>query len=92
MPRIPSEDNERMSLRVAAADKSLLMRAAAMDHTNLTEFVIRSALASAKAVLDANEQKQLTERESLKVLALLEDPPAPNERLLAAARALKSAT
>lgn len=91
MPRIPSEDNERMSLRVAAADKSLLMRAAAMDHTNLTEFVIRSALASAKAVLDANEQKQLTERESLKVLALLEDPPAPNERLLAASRALKSA-
>ena len=92
MPRIPSEDNERMSLRVAAADKSLLMRAAAMDHTNLTEFVIRSAVASAQAVIEANEQKQLTERESLKVLALLEDPPAPNERLLAAARALKSAT
>jgi uncharacterized protein (DUF1778 family) len=31
---------------------------------------------------------QLSERDSLRVLDLLESPPAPNERLLAAARSL----
>jgi len=31
---------------------------------------------------------QLSERDSLRVLELLENPPPPNEKLLAAARAL----
>lgn len=88
MPRIPIENNDRMSLRIAAEEKSLLMRAAALEHTNLTEFVIRNVVLAARKVIRQNEQLALTERDSLHVLDLLDQPPPPNEKLMAAAFAL----
>jgi uncharacterized protein (DUF1778 family) len=42
-------------------------------------------------VADADSAR-LSERDSLRVLDLLENPPAPNARLLAAARALPQHT
>jgi uncharacterized protein (DUF1778 family) len=39
-------------------------------------------------VIEQAEHIQLSERDSLKVLDLLENPPEPNARLLAAAKAL----
>ena len=88
MPRPAVEDNSRMSLRIRADDKALLLRAVALNHTDLTDFVLRHALLSAKAVVKEAEHVQLSGRDSLRVLALLENPPAPNSKLLAAARAL----
>lgn len=88
MPRVPVEDNDRMSLRIAAEEKSLLMRAAALEHTNLTEFVIRTAVANAKEVIQLSERQELSERDSLQVMDLLENPPEPNEKLMAAAFAM----
>ncbi len=92
MPRVPVENNDRMSLRIAAEEKSLLIRAAALQHTNLTEFVIRTAVATAKDIIDQNEHLELTGRDSLQVLDLLENPPEPNEKLLAAAFAMPKRT
>lgn len=88
MPRIAIENNSRVSLRIRAEEKALLLRAVALDHTDLTDFVIRHALRAAKAVIEAADRVQLTERDSLRVLELLENPPAPNAKLLAAAQAL----
>lgn len=88
MPQIPVENNDRISLRIASKEKSLLMRAAALQHTNLTEFVIRTVVSAAREVIDQSERMQLTERDRLHVLNLLEEPPAPNEKLIAAAFAL----
>lgn len=88
MPQVPIENNERMSLRIATEEKSLLVRAAALQHTNLTEFVVRTAVATAKDVIDQSEHLELSERGSLQVLDLLENPPKPNEKLLAAAFAM----
>jgi uncharacterized protein (DUF1778 family) len=88
MPRIAVEDNSRMSLRIRAEEKALLMRAVALKHTDLTDFVIHHAVRAAKAVIDQADHVQLSARDSSRVLDLLENPPAPNVRLLAAARAL----
>ncbi len=88
MPRVAIEDNSRMSLRIRPEDKALLLRAVALRHTDLTEFVIRHALSAAKAAIEEADQLPLSERDSLRVLNLLENPPAPNARLLSAARAL----
>ena len=88
MPQIPVENNDRISLRIASNDKLLLMRAASIQHTNLTEFVIRNVISAAQKIIDENERLDLTERDSLHVLALLDDPPAPTDKLLAAAFAL----
>ena len=88
MPRAPVEDNSRMSLRIPQAEKALLLRAVALQHTNLTDFVIRTAVEAARTVIEQEERIQLSGRDSLRVLELLENPPVPNARLLAAARSL----
>ncbi len=88
MPQVPVETNDRMSLRVASEEKSLLMRAAALQHINLTEFVIRNAVSVARKVIDDNENLALTARDSMYVLDLLDNPPEPNHKLMAAAFAL----
>jgi uncharacterized protein (DUF1778 family) len=88
MPRVAVEDNSRMSVRIRAEEKTLLLRAVALQHTDLTDFVVKHALRAAKSVIEEAEHVQLSERDSLRVLDLLENPPAPNARLLAAARQL----
>ena len=88
MPRIAIEDNSRMSLRIRADDKAILMRAVAYANTDLTDFVLRNAVQAAKAVIAQAERISLSERDSLRVLDALENPPVPNAKLLAAAQAL----
>jgi uncharacterized protein (DUF1778 family) len=88
MPRLAIEDNSRMSLRIRAEEKALLMRAVSLQHTDLTEFVLKHALRAAKTVVEEADHLHLSERDSLRVLDLLENPPAPNRKMLAAARAL----
>ncbi|MBU1171518.1 MAG: DUF1778 domain-containing protein [Proteobacteria bacterium] len=88
MPRIAVENNSRMSLRIRAEEKALILRAVSLNHTDLTEFVIRHAVIAAKAVIEAADHVELSERDSLRVLDLLENPPAPNPKLIAAAQSL----
>lgn len=90
MPRATVDDNERMNLRVKPEVKARLVRAAALRHTDLTDFVTRTALREAEAVIAEAEQVKLSARDSLLVLDLLENPPAPNARLRAAIAALPS--
>ena len=40
MPRVAVEDNDRMSMRVRADEKAMLLRAAALENTDLTDFVL----------------------------------------------------
>lgn len=88
MPRAAVDDSERMNLRVKPEVKARLVRAAALRHTDLTEFVTRTALREAEAVIEAAEHIKLSERDSLLVLDLLENPPAPNAKLRAAIAAM----
>ncbi len=48
--------------------------------------------AAARKIVDRNERIALSERDSARVLALLETPPKPTKALLAAARAYRSQT
>ena len=66
----------------------MLLRAAALENTDLTDFVLQHALRSAKAVIQEAEHIRLSERDSLRVLDVLENPPRPNAKLRATARAL----
>lgn len=88
MPRTAVETNSRVALRIRPADKARLIRASALEHTDLTDFILRNVLRAADTVIEQAERVVLSERDSLRVLELLEHPPAPNARLLAAALAL----
>ncbi|MHB1579918.1 MAG: type II toxin-antitoxin system TacA family antitoxin [Acidithiobacillus sp.] len=88
MPRAIVENNNRLALRVRPGDKATLMRAVALQHTDMTDFILRHALDAARRVIQQAEHLALSERDSLRVLDALENPPAPNAKLLAAARSL----
>ena len=77
-----------MSLRIRPEQKATLLRAVALKHTDLTEFVLQHALTAANEVIEDAERVRLSGRDSLRVLELLENPPKPNASLMAAARAL----
>jgi uncharacterized protein (DUF1778 family) len=88
VPRAAVDDNKRMNLRIRPEQKATLLRAAALRNTDLTDFVLRPALREAEAIIEAADHLTLSERDSLRVLDLLENPPTANARLRAAARAL----
>ena len=88
MPRLAVEGNSRMSLRIPREEKTILLRAAALKHTDLTDFVRQHSLKAAEKVIEEAERIELSERDSLRVLSLLENPPKPNRKLLAAAKSL----
>jgi uncharacterized protein (DUF1778 family) len=87
MPRAAVENN-RYAMRIASDEKSRLMRAAALQKTDLKNFILRSALDAADEVIERAEIVKLSERDARLLLDLLDNPPPPNSRLIAAAKAL----
>jgi uncharacterized protein (DUF1778 family) len=90
MPRAAVQNN-RYAMRIEANDKARLMQAAALERTDLKEFILRSALQAADSVIERDKKMQLSERDTRLLLDLLDNPPTPNSRLVAAAQALPSA-
>ena len=88
MPRVAVNENKRMQLRIQPEQKATLMRAAALRNTTLTDFIFQIAMREAKIVIEEAERIQLSERDSLLVLDLLENPPAPNAKLRGAIAAM----
>jgi uncharacterized protein (DUF1778 family) len=86
MPRALA-DNGRIELRLRPEDKAKLTRAAALKRVDLTSYVLSAALPKADADIADAERLVLSERDSLRVLDLLENPPPPTERLRRAAKA-----
>jgi len=87
MPRAAVENN-RYAMRIPPAEKARLMRAASLAQTDLKDFILRSALDAADVVIDRAEHIVLSERDTRLWLDLLDNPPEPNARLVAAAKAL----
>ncbi len=86
MPREHVE-NGRVELRLRPEDKAVLARAAALERLDLTSFILRAALPRAQDVIAQSERLKLSERDSLRVLDLLENPPEATARLMRAAKA-----
>lgn len=86
MPRTLT-DNGRVELRLRPEDKATLMRAAVLKRRDLTGYILDLALPRAEADIAEAERLTLSERDSHRVLALLERPPAAPDRLVRAAKA-----
>ena len=80
-------DSGRVELRLRPEDKAKLTRAAALKRVDLTGYILGTVLPKAEADIADAERLHLSERDSLRVLALLEQPPAPPDRLVRAAKA-----
>src|ERR1700683_2735979 len=86
MPRALT-DNGRVELRLRPEDKATLTRAASLKRLDLTGYILRAVLPEAQAGVAEAERLTLSERVSLRALALLENPPAAPDRLTRAAKA-----
>lgn len=86
MPREAVESG-RVELQLEPEDKAVLARVAALERLDLTSFILRAALPHAHDVILQSERLKLSERDSLRVLDLLENPPEPPARLVRAAKA-----
>ena len=90
MPRAVSDMNNRIELRIPPEQKAVIARAAALENLDLTGFILLSVLPDAQAVVERARHVALSERDTLRVLDLLENPPTPNARLVRAAKALQT--
>lgn len=80
----------RLEVRVSAAQKGLLQRAAALSGRTLSEFVVASAQDAARRVIAERESIRLSREEQVAFVEALLQPPAPNARLKRAAKAYRS--
>jgi uncharacterized protein (DUF1778 family) len=86
MPRVHTE-NGRVELRLRPQDKAMITRAAALRRLDLTGYILGAVLPKAEAELAEAERLILSERDSLRVLELLENPPPAADRLVKVAKA-----
>ncbi|MGH6942629.1 MAG: DUF1778 domain-containing protein [Geminicoccaceae bacterium] len=78
--------DDRLELRTTREEKRLLATAAAYERLDVTSFIMRNVLPAAREVVARAERIVLSERDTKRVLDLLENPPRPSAGLLAAAR------
>jgi uncharacterized protein (DUF1778 family) len=86
MPTSATNRDDRIELRTTKAEKRLLAAAAAYERLDVTSFIMRNVLPTAREVVDRAERIVLSDRDTERVLKLLENPPKPPPALLAAAR------
>jgi uncharacterized protein (DUF1778 family) len=77
---------ERLEARVSRETKALCQKAARIQGSTLTEFVINSAVEAAKRTVRENEFVELTRRDRVAFVEALLNAPAPNTRLRRAAK------
>jgi uncharacterized protein (DUF1778 family) len=88
MPRTATEHSSRFPIQAPPLEKARLMRAAALENTTLKDFVLQNALRAAEVVIEKAERIQLNEEQTRFMMDVLDNPPTPNAKLLAAAHAL----
>ena len=88
MPRAPVNNNNRLALHIQTEDKELIQKAVVLAKTDMTEFILSTALREAQLIINKHEHVNLSARDSRRVLKILENPPAPNAKLRKAAKAM----
>jgi len=82
---------ERITARVPENVHALLEKAAGMVGATMNQFVVQAAVDRAKQVVEDDNVIRLSGESTRMFFEALENPPAPNEKLLAAVSAHKEA-
>lgn len=81
---IQNKEIARMNFRLSAEVKEKATLAAHSVGLSLTDFVIHALTDKAAEVLERQHRRVLSDRDRDRFLEMLENPPAPNQALLAA--------
>lgn len=88
MPRPSTDKTDRFNIRIPPTQKAMIARAAALSNKDMTDFILDKIVPEAKAVIEAAEVDRLAERDFMRILELLENPPKANAKLRMAIAAL----
>jgi uncharacterized protein (DUF1778 family) len=85
-PRKPTTiRSERLEARVSPETKALCQKAADIQGSTLTEFVVNSAIQAARHAVREHKIAELTRRDRIAFIEALLNAPVPNARLQKAA-------
>lgn len=88
MSRATSDKTERFNMRIPAREKALIARAAALAQKDMSQFILEKAVSEAKTVIEQAETVEVSERDFIRIMELLENPPPLNDKMRAALAAL----
>jgi len=93
MPRIGKRPRaERLEARVTREQKTLFLRAAALQGRSLTDFLVASAHEAATQTVHRHHAVRLSERDRHKFVSALLRPPSPGRVLKQAAKRYRERT
>ena len=81
MANADSTRTERIEIRTKPEVKSLIERAAELQHTTVSAYLLNSALEKARTDIDEANTFVLSENDRERFFSALENPPAPNKAL-----------
>lgn len=86
-----SQTSDRLNFRLEPQKKRAIEQAAALKGLSVTDFAVMTLYREAQEVLKEEQMLVLSDRDRDAFLAALDNPPAPNEKALRAAKAYKEA-
>lgn len=90
MEQVMEEPRKRITARVSDNVRLTLEQAAALSGATVNQFVIQTAYQEAQRLIERETVIRLSQRAARKVLALLDEPPAPSPRLKQAVKAYRN--
>jgi uncharacterized protein (DUF1778 family) len=84
------QQRKRITVRVTNRVRDTLEQAAQLLGATVNQFVVQSACAEARRVIERESAVRLSQKDAQKVLSLLYNPPKPNKRLQEAVKAFKA--
>lgn len=92
MPRTTETKDDRLQVRLDAASKNMLQRAANYRRKTVSQFVLATALEEAEKVIRENEVVSLSSADWTIFFDALTNPPPPNAALRKAFARYRKAT
>ena len=81
MEQVLAEPRKRITARVSDRVRDTLEQAAELLGATVNQFVMQTAYVEAQRVLERESVIRLSQQDARKILALLDHPPKPNQRL-----------
>ena len=78
------QKKERITARIAQSALEKIEYAAALQGATVNQFLVSSALHNAEEIIEHERSIKLSNQEASRFIAILEEPPKPNDRLRAA--------
>ena len=89
MEQVLDEPRKRITARVSDSVRDTLEQAAELLGATVNQFVVQTAYVEAQRVIERESVIRISQKDAHKILALLDKPPKPNQRLKDAVKIYK---